>query len=380
MGLLCCYNARMVKKGSKQAPKKRVGNRTVMSKRQTQLLEGAMAGGFAFVIGSVFLMSSLQSFFMATNQFAAVVNSVLVDLTNTDRAAYNLQGLTVNEKLVAAAQAKADDMAAKGYFAHTSPEGLDSWHWFKQAKYDFQSAGENLAVDFSDSADVERAWMNSPSHRDNILNGRYTEIGIATAVGMYQGHSTTFVVTMFGSPRAASAASPAPSQPAFSTVPSNRAETATAQNPSTVLGEQLEQAENPIGDTTPVTVPQVKSQTKPATVQPIAAAEKAPVEAMQPASSPRPPVGPVVRHAEDWQMLATSPSTTLKYSYYLLALLVLLALAIDTGLEIHWHHRKRAATAGFMLAAMGFLFWYANYSMFTETTVAESGVAATQTL
>ena len=144
-----------------------------------------MAGGFAFVIGSVFLISSLQSFFMSTNQFASVIDSVLVDLTNTDRAAYNLGGLTVNQKLVEAAQAKANDMATKSYFAHTSPEGIDSWHWFKQTGYDFQNSGENLAVDFSDSADVERAWMNSPSHRDNILNGKYTEVGIATATGIF---------------------------------------------------------------------------------------------------------------------------------------------------------------------------------------------------
>jgi hypothetical protein len=94
----------MAKKASKSAPKKRA-SRPVMSKTQTRLLEGAMAGGFAFVIGSVFLISSLQNFFMATNQFASVINSVLVDLTNTDRAAYNLGGLTVNQKLVEAAQA-----------------------------------------------------------------------------------------------------------------------------------------------------------------------------------------------------------------------------------------------------------------------------------
>jgi uncharacterized protein YkwD len=229
----------MAKKAARKTVK-RAASRSVMSTRQEKLLEGAMAGGFAFVIGSVFLISSLQSFFLATNQFASVVNSVLVDLTNTDRSAYNLGTLAVNDTLVAAAQAKADDMAAKSYFAHTSPEGLDSWHWFKQAGYDFQHAGENLAVDFSDSADVERAWMNSPSHRDNILNGKYTEVGIATAVGTYQGHSTTFVVTMFGSPRLGTAATPAPQQPAFSSQPQNPTETATAENPNGAIAGMIE--------------------------------------------------------------------------------------------------------------------------------------------
>jgi hypothetical protein len=95
---------------------------------------------------------------------------------------------------------KANDMATKGYFAHTSPEGLSPWYWFKQAGYDFVYAGENLAVNFSDSAEVDKAWMNSPGHRDNILNTKYTEVGIATANGMYQGRPTTFVVQEFGRP------------------------------------------------------------------------------------------------------------------------------------------------------------------------------------
>jgi hypothetical protein len=70
---------------------------------------------------------------------------------------------------------------------------------------------------------------------------------------------------------------------------------------------------------------------------------------------------------------------THKYAYYLLALLVLLALAVDTGLEIRWHHRKRAATAGLMLAAMMVLFWYADHSMFEHAVVAETATA-TETL
>ncbi len=346
-----------------------------MSTRQAKLLEGAMAGGFAFVIGSVFLISSLQNFFMATNQFAAVVDSVLVDLTNTDRAAYNLDSLTVSEKLVAAAQAKANDMADKSYFAHTSPEGIDSWHWFKQAQYDFQHAGENLAVDFSDSADVERAWMNSPTHRDNILNGKYTEVGIATALGTYQGHPTTFVVTMFGSPRVAVAGAPTPTKPTFATVPNSPTETATAEN-STVLGENTDSHDSTAQSIPPVVPRDASAGEKTALVK------QSPVEhaaALVPVPTEQAPIGAIVRESTDWQLLATSPSTTLKYSYYLLALLVLLALAIDTGLEIRWHHRRRAATAGFMLVAMMGLFWYADATMFREAVVvtADAPKAAT---
>lgn len=134
------------------------------------------------------------------SSLAAVVSAVLVDLTNTDRANNALHTLAVNPTLQAVAHMKAEDMAAKSYFAHTSPDGKTPWYWFNRADYHFAYAGENLAVYFTDSADVERAWMNSPGHRANLLSPHFTEIGIATAQGMYQGQTTTFVVQMFGAP------------------------------------------------------------------------------------------------------------------------------------------------------------------------------------
>lgn len=345
-------------------PKKRQNQRPPISKRQTQLLEGAMAGGFAFVIGSVFLISSLQNFFMATNQFASVVSSVLVDLANTDRVASNLGTLAVNPVLVAAAQAKANDMAAKGYFAHTSPDGLDSWHWFKQAGYNFQHAGENLAVDFSDSADVERAWMNSPTHRANILNGKYTEIGIATASGFYQGRPTTFVVQMFGTP--AKSKKVADATP-ITQSPQNPNDIATATKPEpTVLGSDA-QAPAPAGAQKPSGKPQ--PERIPATV---AGAQSDTATVAINETAAQKPIGAIARQSNDWQVLATSPSTTLRYSYYLLAILVLIALAVDTGLEIKWHHRKRALVAGAMLAAMAGLFWYADFAMFRHAKVVQA--------
>jgi hypothetical protein len=95
---------------------------------------------------------------------------------------------------------KANDMAEKGYFAHTSPEGKTPWYWFKQAGYDYSYAGENLAVNFFESKDVAEAWMNSPTHRANIVKKDYTEIGIAVATGMYEGRQSVFVAQLFGTP------------------------------------------------------------------------------------------------------------------------------------------------------------------------------------
>jgi len=132
-------------------------------------------------------------------QTAAVVTATLLSLTNEKRAGDNLYGLTESAVLTAAAQAKANDMAARGYFSHTGPEGRQFWHWIRDAGYSYQYAGENLAIHFSDSEDVVDAWLNSPSHRSNIYNAKFKEIGIATATGTYKGRTTTFIVQMFGS-------------------------------------------------------------------------------------------------------------------------------------------------------------------------------------
>ncbi len=135
-----------------------------------------------------------------TNMTAAVLPAVLVDLTNNVRASNNEQTLTRNQILDNAAKLKAEDMARLGYFAHTSPSGITPWYWFDKAGYTFTYAGENLAINFTESGDVENAWLNSPTHKANILSDRFTEIGIATVDGIYQGSPTTYVVQMFGKP------------------------------------------------------------------------------------------------------------------------------------------------------------------------------------
>jgi hypothetical protein len=136
-----------------------------------------------------------------TNEnLGAVIASVLIDQTNSERQGENLNELSLSPKLIAAAQLKANDMAEKSYFAHTSPEGINPWYWFRKVGYRFSFAGENLAVNFRDSSAVTRAWMESPGHRANILNQEFSEIGIATAEGRYKGRDSIYVVQLFGSP------------------------------------------------------------------------------------------------------------------------------------------------------------------------------------
>jgi len=138
--------------------------------------------------------------FPKSDYLAAIFASVLIDQTNAERNEVRLATLTHNATLEKAARLKAEDMAAKGYFAHDTPDGKTPWYWFEQAGYKYAAAGENLAVNFTDSTDVTNAWMQSPTHRANIMNGDYTEIGIATAEGVYKGRSAIFVVEEFGRP------------------------------------------------------------------------------------------------------------------------------------------------------------------------------------
>jgi hypothetical protein len=135
-----------------------------------------------------------------TSGMAAVLPAILSDLTNEQRQTQKLPVLATSPLLTKAAQLKAEDMATKGYFAHTSPEGKTPWYWIDQVGYQYQYAGENLAINFTDSIDVVKAWMNSPSHRANILKDKYTEVGTGIATGLYQGQETIFVAQMYANP------------------------------------------------------------------------------------------------------------------------------------------------------------------------------------
>jgi len=124
----------------------------------------------------------------------------IIELTNQKRAELGLAPLVNNPLLNEVAQRKAADMFAFNYWAHVSPSGRDPWSFFKEVGYRYIYAGENLARDFMDSASVVEAWMNSPTHRDNIVNPHYKEIGVAVVNGTLNGVETTLVVQVFGTP------------------------------------------------------------------------------------------------------------------------------------------------------------------------------------
>jgi uncharacterized protein YkwD len=119
----------------------------------------------------------------------------IVALTNESRHQAGLPPVVVDERLMAAAQAKLFDMLKQDYFDHRTPDGRQPWTFMQAAGYRYQAAAENLAKGFDSETELQRAWMRSRGHRANILNPLFTEIGVADANGI--------VVVMFGRPAAA---------------------------------------------------------------------------------------------------------------------------------------------------------------------------------
>lgn len=101
----------------------------------------------------------------------------VAELSNQYRRDAGLSDLVISAQLTQSAQSKADDMAQNAYFAHVSPNGNSPWTFFDSAGYIYEIAGENLALTNQSPQDVVSGWYNSPTHRANLLNSSYTEVG-----------------------------------------------------------------------------------------------------------------------------------------------------------------------------------------------------------
>ncbi|HZE87553.1 MAG TPA: CAP domain-containing protein [Methylomirabilota bacterium] len=123
----------------------------------------------------------------------------LLTITNEKRKENHVGSLAMDDKLTAAATAKANFMFEKNFWAHIAPDGTTPWYFIKNAGYEYLYAGENLARGFTSAPDVVNAWMASPSHRENMLSSNYKDVGFAVKSGSLTGSETILVVEMFGS-------------------------------------------------------------------------------------------------------------------------------------------------------------------------------------
>lgn len=183
------------------------------------------------LIGGLFLnvWQPLQNSKPATLAYATEMSqSGLLSATNQRRAANGKGALTINSKLNASAQAKANDMVARDYWSHNTPDGQEPWVFIDAQGYNYKKAGENLAYGFSSSSETVTGWMNSPSHKENMLDGTYTEVGFgyANSPNFVGTGNETIVVAHYGAPVVAAAATPAP---APAPAPTSQPQTQNAQ-------------------------------------------------------------------------------------------------------------------------------------------------------
>lgn len=126
----------------------------------------------------------------------------LLEATNLQRTDNMRSNLVLDNELQTAAQAKAEDMVARDYWAHQTPDGKQPWQFLTTVGYQYQTAGENLAFGFDTANAVTNAWMHSDEHRANLLDTTYSQVGFGVAQSPnYMGHGTeTVVVAMYASP------------------------------------------------------------------------------------------------------------------------------------------------------------------------------------
>jgi len=183
-----------------------------------------------------------------TDFFADLTKSGLFELSNTARRHLGISPLNENPTLNNAAYLKAKHMMEQGYFAHYSPDGVTPWYWLEISGYGYRMAGENLAIGFLESDQVHSAWMDSPTHKKNILNPEFQEMGIAVVKDNFQGKETTLVVQFFGTPRTITPIIPAEEtvQPPIVPVQEPEAEEPEAEEPEEIIeiaGEEEEESE-----------------------------------------------------------------------------------------------------------------------------------------
>jgi uncharacterized protein YkwD len=120
---------------------------------------------------------------------------------NAARKQARLQPLKANARLDKAAQGHAEDMLARGYFAHKSPSGTTVRERAKAAGYDWRAIGENIAFGQTSVEEVMETWLDSPGHRKNILTASFTELGVGIAMGLGpDGKYQVYWVQNFGAP------------------------------------------------------------------------------------------------------------------------------------------------------------------------------------
>ena len=187
----------------KKVPKKKAQKSISSLRRITRFLPAILILFTSLGVHSLPAMSASKNNARDVLSYATSIGSSdLLTRTNTERSQASVSSLSLNGQLQAAAQTKANDMVARNYWSHNTPTGEEPWVFVKNAGYAYKTAGENLAYGFETSGDTIVGWMNSPPHRENLLNSSFREVGFgfANSADYVNSGEQTVVVAMYGSP------------------------------------------------------------------------------------------------------------------------------------------------------------------------------------
>jgi len=163
-----------------------------MKKNQAKSFNKSLFYLSLFLTTGVFLLPK-------TAHLAGITSEKIIELTNKKRLEFSTSPLESNALLTKAAAAKAAAILDSQKFEH-DVDGKKFSSWIRETGYNYSYVGENLAINFNESEDIIKKWLASPSHRDNLLNPRYKEIGIAVTEGIFHGENTAVVVQIFADP------------------------------------------------------------------------------------------------------------------------------------------------------------------------------------
>lgn len=146
----------------------------------------------------IFIAAYLFLIFPSAAKMSEVISVGVLNLINKERSLEGLNELKLDIALSNSALAKAADMLENDYFAHDSLDGKKPWDWVDKGEYAYLLIGENLAMGFNSAEQVHEALMTSPIHKRNILNSKYSDVGIAVVDGVINGQKSNVLVQHFG--------------------------------------------------------------------------------------------------------------------------------------------------------------------------------------
>lgn len=132
----------------------------------------------SLIISILILWPQAAKLTTTANQTILIDTERIIELSNFEREKESLGNIRFNPELMKLAKIRAEDMKNKNYFDHFDPDGNGLKYFLKQIDYNYLIVGENLAINFKNNDRVITAWMNSETHRQNIMNPLFDEIGV----------------------------------------------------------------------------------------------------------------------------------------------------------------------------------------------------------